>query len=98
MPRRAGTLLADICLQAVDTRKIIMRIDSGIPRALQWQLDAEHEAFRGLGARSAIRLCLVLAAIVMVFGLAAAGFAAAPAGHLAQSGPVQQTIAWLGLS
>ena len=75
-----------------------MRIDSGIPRALQWQLDAEHEAFRGLGARSAMRLGLVLAAIVMVFGLVAAGFAAPDISHLAQSGPAQQVIALLGLS
>jgi hypothetical protein len=52
-----------------------MRIDIDAPRALQWHLDAEHEAFRGMAARSALRLCAVLVVLVLMFGLVAAGFA-----------------------
>jgi hypothetical protein len=63
-----------------------MRMESGAHRALYWQLDAEHEAFRGLGARSAMRLSLVLAAIVLVFGVIGAGLAAPQAGYVAQAG------------
>ena len=69
-----------------------MRIERGARRALNWQLDAEHEAFRGLGARSALRLSLVLAALVLVFGLIGAGLAAPEASYIAQAGrfPDQQ--------
>ena len=63
-----------------------MRIERGARRALYWQLDAEHEAFRGLGARSALRLSLVLAALVLVFGLIGAGLAAPEASYIAQTG------------
>jgi hypothetical protein len=37
-------------------------------RGLQWQLDPEHEVFRGVGARAAARLGLVLAAIALLLG------------------------------
>ena len=33
-----------------------MRTPQNAHRALYWRLDPEHEAFRGLGARSAARL------------------------------------------
>jgi hypothetical protein len=47
-----------------------MRTEHNLPPAVLWQLDAEHEAFRGLAARSAMRLVAVLTAIVLVIGLA----------------------------
>jgi hypothetical protein len=37
-------------------------------RGLHWQLDPEHEVFRGVGARAAARLGLVLAAIALLVG------------------------------
>jgi hypothetical protein len=49
-----------------------MRTRENAQRALHWKLDPEHEAFRGLGARSALRLGPVLATIVSVLVLVAA--------------------------
>ena len=46
-----------------------MRPGSGAHRALYWRIDPEHEAFRGLALRSALRLTLVLVAIVAALWL-----------------------------
>jgi hypothetical protein len=48
-----------------------MRTPQKAQRALYWRLDPEHEAFRGLGARSAVRLGAVLATIVLLVALIA---------------------------
>ena len=48
-----------------------MRTPQNAHRALYWRLDPEHEAFRGLGARSAVRLGAVLATIVLLVALIA---------------------------
>ena len=48
-----------------------MRTPQNAQRALYWRLDPEHEAFRGLGARSAVRLGAVLATIVLLVALIA---------------------------
>ena len=48
-----------------------MRTPQNAQRALYWKVDPEHEAFRGLGARSAVRLGAVLATIVLLVALIA---------------------------
>jgi hypothetical protein len=46
----------------------MMRADEN-RRMLHWRLDPEHEAFRGLGVQSGLRLGAVLATIVSVLML-----------------------------
>jgi hypothetical protein len=46
-----------------------MRTDENTRHRLLWRLDPEHEAFRGLGVQSGLRLGAVLAVIVLVLML-----------------------------
>lgn len=69
-----------------------MRTHDAADQAMLWQLDAEHEAFRGLAGRSAMRLAVVLAVIVMVIGLALNFVDSADAGDHALTRLAVQTL------
>ena len=65
-----------------------MRSGSRTEGALHWRLDPEHEAFRGLAWRSALRLGAVLAAIVAAFALAVVSTAQAQSTEARAAAPM----------
>jgi hypothetical protein len=67
MPSQARDWLSLQAMEA-DIKEVSMLTQRKSARALHWQLDPEHEVFRGVGARAAARLGLVLAIIAVVLG------------------------------
>ena len=71
-----------------------MRTKRDAQHELRCQLDPEHEAFRGVGMQSAVRLGVVLATIVVAVTFTA--LSAGPSDKAAQAPLIQGLLALLG--